>query len=323
LIPSLLSRSQICESAWNRLIGQSLQSVAYGFSFYLDLVCEDWKALVWPSDHQYEIVMPLPVRRKMCKQIVYQPFFCQYLGIFSRSVLSAEQAEVFLRCFSSHFSYVSAYHFHPDNYRLLSGISHSFTELNFVTRTTYWLDFTQDYECIAAGYSRDRRTNLKRGIRANWEVIESSNIHPLISLFVQNHAPKIAGGVDPNAYNVLEATFETMQSIGGAELWYAHRNGVIHAGILIINYSGVSIYLFNAADPIGRRDGARTFLLDQYFRTFTTCSSIFDFESPEIPSIANFYRSFGSVETPYLKISKNQLVPPLRQIQNFRKRLAN
>ena len=34
-------------------------------------------------------------------------------------------------------------------------------------------------------------------------------------------------------------------------------------------------------------------------------SKIFDFEGSMIPTIAEFFRSFGAVQTPYLKVWKN------------------
>ncbi|NIJ54919.1 GNAT family N-acetyltransferase [Dyadobacter arcticus] len=320
MTPLLISRSQINDAAWNKLIEQSGQAVVYGFTFYLDLVCDDWKALIWASEGDYQIVMPLPVRRRLGIQLIHQPLFCQYLGLFSRSELTASQAEIFLRLLSMHFSYISSYHFNPNNYHLFSDLTSQFREFEFHTQFTHWLHLAKDYKSIEKGYTTDRRTNLKKGKNAGWEILESSNIHPLIYLFVQNHAAKIAGGVNPNAYDRLEAIFEKLKLLGIVELHYACKNGVIHAGILIVRCAGKSIYLFNAADVIGRRCNARTFLLDAYFSANAGNSIIFDFESPEIHSIAGFYKSFGCEATPFLKIRKNRLWLPIRKLHKWREK---
>jgi hypothetical protein len=49
--------------------------------WHLDRTAVVWDALVWGD---YEFVMPLPVRKKWGIQYVYQPLFCQQLGIFPK-----------------------------------------------------------------------------------------------------------------------------------------------------------------------------------------------------------------------------------------------
>ncbi|TLV02337.1 GNAT family N-acetyltransferase [Dyadobacter luticola] len=319
MVPTLITRSQICDITWNKLIEHSGQAVVYGFTFYLDLVCESWKALIWPENGDYEIVMPIPVRRKLGIELVYQPLFCQYLGIFSKLELTIEQAAAFCRTLSAHFSYISAYHFNPENFQALQKIRYELNACSFTENATYWLNLGSGYEKIFSKYAKDRWANLKKAKNANWEILKSDRIHPLIFLFVQNHARNISGGVDPSAYNRLEGIFEIMKRLKSTDIWYAHRDGIIHAGILVIRYAGRAIFLFNAADEMGRKLNARTWLLDRYFSDCAGTENLFDFESPEVESISGFYQSFGSERTPYLVMSKNRLWLPFRQLQNLRK----
>ncbi|WP_031527631.1 GNAT family N-acetyltransferase [Dyadobacter crusticola] len=316
--PILLTRSQIDDAAWNALVQDSPQCVIYAFTYYLDIVCVDWKALVYSAGAGYQVVMPLPVRKSFGFELVYQPLFCQYLGLFSRGQITGEQAALFLKALSRHYSYISAYHFNPDNDRLLDGLNKSFPEFQTNTYVTHWLDLTQTYCELSAGFNKDRRKNLRKAEAARWELVASTNIHPLIYLFVSNHSRKIPGGVNPNAFNVLEALHYTFNTRAQAEVWYAAKSGRIHAGILLIRSGGKVIYLFNAADDTGRRENARTFLLDQYFREFCTNAQIFDFESPRVKSISDFYKSLGGEAVPFPGIRKNRLPFPLRQIQEWR-----
>ena len=53
MTPKLITRSQTNDGCWNTLIEQSQQSVLYAFTNYLDLVCQDWNALVWPQTGDY------------------------------------------------------------------------------------------------------------------------------------------------------------------------------------------------------------------------------------------------------------------------------
>jgi len=319
MTPVLVSRSQIPDFRWNDHIRRSKQCVIYAYSFYLDIVSSGWKALVWPSAQDYMIVMPLPVRRKAGKTIVFQPHFCQYLGLFSVNELTAFQLEAFLRSLSVHFPYISAYSFNPENSGMMKVCSSGFNEFEFREQKTYWLRLDQDYEKIYGKYSKDRKLNVKRSKQNHWILQQSEDIRPLVHLFRENHASQIPGGVNPDAYRKLKLLSEQLHLFEKAEIWYAVKNDRIHAGILLVKNSGRVIYLFNAADKTGRKGNARTFILNYYFSAHAGKPLIFDFESPDVSSIASFYESFGGEKKAYFAIRKNGLPFPFRQIQEWRR----
>jgi hypothetical protein len=319
LEPSLLRRTQIDIDCWDDLISRSPQSVIYAHSFYLDIVCQDWQALVWPGTGPYEIAMPVPVRRKFGCTVVYQPLFCQFLGMFSARQLTATQAEAFVKAISANFSYISSYCFNPENTAVLAPFLCNYRQIEPALLTTEWLDLNRGYECIHTHFSEDRKLNVRKSHNQCWNIISFNNIHPVISLFAANHAHTIPGGVSNNAYCLLEKLFEVLCKKGFTDLRYAHREGVLHAGVLFVRYAGRVIYLFNAADETGRLDNARTFLLDQYFRQNAESNLVFDFEAPEKESVLKFYKSFGGKSVPFFRISQNRLPFPFRQICRLRK----
>ncbi|MDQ6478027.1 GNAT family N-acetyltransferase [Dyadobacter sp. LHD-138] len=318
--PLLLSRSEIDDRRWNELIANSGQQVIYGYTTYLDLVCDNWKALVWPAADEYRIVMPLPVKRKWLKEVVQQPLFCQYLGLFSTQAITAMELTLFLRGLSHYFSYISSYHFNPDNSLIVREILPDFPNLIAEENQTHWLSLENAYNKIRDHYSVDRKVNLKRSSAVDWVVQKCDNPQTLIDLFQKHHAAKIPGGVNSSAYALLRQLVQSLKMNNACELWYAVSDGQIHAGAIFARSAGKIIYLFNASDQVGRDGNARTFLLDQFFRENAGESIIFDFESPEIASIAAFYKSFGAVKTSYYVIKKNNLPFPFRQIQNWRVR---
>lgn len=318
--PVLLSRSQINDQRWNELIERSEQRISYGFSWYLDIVCEDWKALVWPSADDPQIVMPLPVIKKWNYTIVQQPLFCQYLGLFSQIELTSEYIVQFLTALSSNFLYISTYSFHPQNYKILQLLLPQFAELKFERNHTNWLSLDKSVEIIQGEYSKNGKLNLKKAEKFNWTLEKSEDILPIINLFKNNHEHKIEHGVTENAYNLLVELFEKLQEKRLAEVWYVSIEDEIHAGAVFIKEGKMAIYLFNASDETGRKGNGRTYLIDQYFKESSKNVVCFDFESPEIESIANFYKSFGGEVTPFITIKKNELPFPLKQIQHLRKK---
>ena len=75
-----IKRDKIDEQKWNEAIAQSVNSLPYAYSWYLDAVAENWAALVLDD---YKTVMPLVWLRKLGIKCLYQPYYCQQLGVFS------------------------------------------------------------------------------------------------------------------------------------------------------------------------------------------------------------------------------------------------
>ena len=318
MVTKLLIRSQVPDAQWDLFIAQSQQRIVYAYSWYLDTVCDDWHAFVWPSAEDFQIVMPVPIKRKVGFKVVQQPLFCQYLGIFSRNELLSDQVNLFLHALFREFSYISTYSFSPHNHTILSPILSRFPALNPVLNHTFWLNLNHS-EKIRSEYSLSRRSNLRQSAKFGWEPIRNSlDMEPIINLFRSNHALGIQGGVDEKAYVLLSRLFEKLIEKQCAELCYAGLNNDIHAGCLFVREGNTTIYLFNAADDTGRKYHARTYLLDKYFARQAGSHLIFDFESPEIRSIASFYESFGAAKIPFISIRQNNLPFPLKLIHRLK-----
>jgi hypothetical protein len=80
-----LKHTEIDKALWDECIAQSVNRRVYAFSWYLDIVCPGWDALVGDN---YMHVFPLTHRRKWGVGYLYQPFFAQQLGLFSRDLLT-------------------------------------------------------------------------------------------------------------------------------------------------------------------------------------------------------------------------------------------
>lgn len=317
--PLLLSRDQIEDTRWNAHINTSKYPVIYAYTWYLDIVSPQWQALVWPSAQNYEIVMPLPIRKKWGFKVMQQPLFCQYLGLFSQTEISEATLSLFLNGLSTQYYYISVYNFHPWHTPLLQKLKAENPELKVQEKTTHWLDIEKPYDALYEGYTNDRKLNLKRSRKYHWNYFESNDIQPLLALFRQNHASKIEG-IKNSAYELLESLTAILLKKEKCKIQYAALADSIHAGILIVENREMGIYIFNAADVVGREGNARTFLLDRYFKDSADRIRLFDFESPEVPGIAKYYASFGGDERIYISIKKNKLPFPFRQLVEWRKR---
>lgn len=303
-----LSRSEVDTAAWDACVMASPQRILYGYSWYLDAVLPDpdwkWTGLVLLDETgQYRAVMPVPLRRKWGVWVVHQPFFCQFLDVFSFDITL--DAVPFLKAVQQQYRYGSVFCLHrlPD---VLTGFD------TVLPQTTHILDLSLGYEAIQRGYNADRKLNLRRALQHGWTVVESTDPEPLIALFRDNHADGIEGGVGVWAYEILRRLFRVLQERGLVTIRYALDKDRIEAGALFVREGNRIIYLFNAASETGRRGNARTLLLDQVIRENAGREHegkpvLFDFESPLKKTVVDSYRSFGAAEDVFTTVRWSRL----------------
>ena len=76
-------RKEIDEAKWDKCISKASNGLIYAYSYYLDGMADNWDALVL---NDYEVVMPLPWRKKFGFYYLYQPAFTAQLGLFGRDI---------------------------------------------------------------------------------------------------------------------------------------------------------------------------------------------------------------------------------------------
>jgi hypothetical protein len=128
---------QINKKSWDACITRSINGISYAYSWYLDLACPGWDALV---EGDYECVMPLPNRSKFGIRYVYPPYFIQQLGLFSTEILSEERVHTFLQAIPSSFRYVQ------QNLNTFNKLKHDGFEVK--QRLTHELDLIPAYALL-------------------------------------------------------------------------------------------------------------------------------------------------------------------------------
>lgn len=78
---------------YDNTLKRSFNANVLAYSWYLDLVCDDWDLLV---EGDYETVCPLPIHKKAGITTVYQPRYAPFLGVFSSQHLPSEKVRKFL-----------------------------------------------------------------------------------------------------------------------------------------------------------------------------------------------------------------------------------
>jgi len=98
-----LKHNEINKKKWDDAISLAFNSNVYAYSWYLDIACKSWDALV---EGDYDRVMPVPVATRCGTSIAYTPQFTDQLGVYSRNKLSSSIVDAFLNALPQKFKFI-------------------------------------------------------------------------------------------------------------------------------------------------------------------------------------------------------------------------
>src|ERR1700722_3468437 len=151
-----LKHTEIDKAKWDVCIANSFNKNIYANSWYLDVVCPAWEALI---DGDYQAVMPLTCNKKYGINYLYQPYFTQQLGILGMDELSNEKMNEFLNAIPSQFRLIEI------NLNINNSIQNK--EFEIKNLPTHLLNLNQSYEAIYSNYSDNLKRNLSKASKAN------------------------------------------------------------------------------------------------------------------------------------------------------------
>ena len=288
-----IHREHLDEEKYNQCIDSSLQSKIYAFSWYLDIVCEQWGVLVL---HDYDAVMPVPWRKKYGIKYVYPPFWVLQLGVFSNEVIDENE---FLTPLFNKFKFVELRMNTCNNFELYP----EFLQLKQCQK----LVFNTTYSSTLSHYRKDRKKDLQKAAAA--DLIEKWNDHPsnLIQLF-KNNIGKRTPNIKETDYENLEKLIAICieKKIGEILSVYDKENKLV-ASVFLLKHKNSITKLISSTDLNYRKNGANTFLIDRVIFKYHKDFSVFNFGGSSIKSVASFSKSFGAETEKYHQLKMNKL----------------
>lgn len=281
---------------WDDCISRSFNGMIYAYSWYLNVVCRKWEALI---EDDYESVFPLTAGRKYGFDYLYQPFFAQQLGVFSKNEPDNDLVERFLSVIPSKYRFIEI---NLNTHNKVSSVNHSMK-----TSLTLELILIKAYEDHYKNYSNNAKRNIKRAIENNLKVVKKIEPEKIIELFRKNKGREFAD-LKGRQYAMLDQLMHIIIQKGKGQVWgvYTIENNLC-AGAFFIESNEKVIFLFSGVNSEAKSNGAMSFLIDQFIKENSEKSLVLDFEGSSDPGLSRFYRSFGSKESVYLQIRKNDL----------------
>lgn len=289
-----IHREHLDEEKYNQCIETSIQSKIYAFSWYLDIVCDQWSVLVLDD---YEAVMPVPWRKKYGFTYVYQPLWVLQLGLFSKTASFAELE--FINELNNRFKYIEL--------RLnIDNSLQNFTSLSSLN-TFQYLDLEDSYEILSKKFNRNRRRELKKAEQANLRTLWGDQPEKLVVMFEKNIGDRIKK-ISEKDYIKLRKLIRYIVSKGLGEILtvYDSKERPVASGFFLFHKHKVT-ELVCATDLNNRSNGANTFLIDRALFKYQKSYHIFDFGGSSMKTIANYYKSFGANTYKYQFLKVNSL----------------
>jgi hypothetical protein len=296
-----LKHNQIDKAKWDECINHSPNRIVYAQSWYLDVVSKGWEALVAAD---YETVMPLTHGNKYGITYLFQPFFTQQLGVFSRKEANQNLVDMFLNSIPAKFKFIDI--------ALNKGNNCQLGEFQTKNNVNYELKLDKSYSEIAKGYSSNTKRNINKAAQNKLSVILDVSTAKLIQLF-RNNLGKGIKNIKDGHYQLLKQIMDRSLLELNGEIYGVNSNdGKLCAGAFFLKSYDSFIFLFSATNDESKENGAMFLIIDQFIRKHADEKIILDFEGSNIKSLARFYKSFGADEFNYLRIKKNNLPRLLR-----------
>ncbi len=309
-------QDDINRAKWDMCVDEAFNGLIYAKSWFLDIVCDEWDALV---ENDYEKIFPLVHRSRWGIGYLYQPPFTQQLGLFSKTLLTEESVAAFIAAIPKQYRFIEI------NLNTLNKVDPgTFPSENWVTHE---LDLIKPHDQLVRNYSENLRRNLKKSESEGLTVTRNVKPEEVIQLFRENRGKLLHGLKDEDYGRLTRIVYSGIYK--GVVLTYGvyDPRNTLCAGAIFLQSNRKIIFLFSGLNETGRQTGAMALLIDTFIREHQNRHLTLDFEGSNDPGLARFYKSFGSSVVTYPHLAINKLNPlagfVVTMVKKLRKGQAN
>jgi len=279
----------IDKNKYDTCVANSIQSKIYAFSWYLDAVTETWDVLILGD---YEAVMPLPKRKKYGINYVFQPYWIQHLGVFSKNVLPADELKLFLSRIPKKIKFI--------NYNI------NFKAKATKARINYILPLQVDYNELFSNFSKLRKRSILKAQKAGLVLKTIVEWEPVLNLSKQKLQQDFK--ISFAASLKLEKLFNKAKQLNKLKILaaYSKNDALVGGAFFMVSYNRIT-YLFSVINKEGRELQAMSFILDTIIKEYASTKFVLDFEGSMLPGIARFIKSFNPQKEVYYQLKKWRL----------------
>lgn len=291
-------------SKWDDCIKNSFNGNVFAFSWFLDITCESWDALV---EGDYVSVMPLPVKKRFGLSSIYTPNFATHLGIFSSEALSSQKVLKFLKSIPSNFLKINlAFN---NNNKLEPNHRFEIRE-----NTNFALDLIQPYSRLQAKYKKPTQAKIEQARTKGISISEGVNSHEFLTLLMQTKSNTVQNEIQEiqtlRKLIAINIRFRLGILLGA----YSAQNSLVAAGFIVSGLNrNTFISLLSTTE--GDESNAAYMLIDHFINAYSQKNTVLDIHKNTTHKNHKALEEFGATNSSYSSIAMNRLPWPFSKLK--------
>ena len=302
-----LEHKKINKKKWDECISNAGNSSVFVYSWYLDVVCEDWSALVL---NDYEAVFPIASKSKYKINYVYQPFFTRYFGVFSKQKISAKLISEFVEAIPEKFKYME--------FCLQEGQTVSSKAFEFNEKKYQLLDFNMKHEILFKEYSDNAKRNIKKAIKAGLKIRPDIAPEKIVQLFKTTKGNELEV-FSPQDYRTLIQLMDMCNDLKKGQSIAIYDGDKLCAAAFFMFSNNRFTFLKSGVTDDGKAKGAMHLLFDYFIKENSGKKYQLDFGGSSVENVARFYKNFGAKDCLYLQVKRNNLPALVKWVKSLKK----
>ncbi|MFL5765642.1 MAG: GNAT family N-acetyltransferase [Bacteroidia bacterium] len=299
-----VNRKNINIQKWDALVSGSSNTSIFGYSWYLDAVCENWGALIMD---EYEAVFPLVFRSRYNISYVYQPFFTRYFGVFAKGKVTAKTMKEFLEEIPAKFRFVDICIPAVIDVPGFTAKEKKFQEL----------DMAAKHAELSKAYSDNAKRNIKKALKAGLKIRPDIAPEKVVNLFRSTKGGELEIFKPEDYKRLIRLMNACNASKKGQSIAVYDGEKLCAAGFFMFS-NGRFTFLKSGVTEEGKAKGAMHLLFDYFILQNSGRKYILDFGGSSVDGVARFYRNFGAKDCVYLQLQKNNLPRLVKWVKSLK-----
>jgi hypothetical protein len=298
-----LTNEEINFVKWDNCINNAHNGNIYAFSWYLDIISEQWEGLVL---NDYSAVMPVIHGKKGPFHYAYSDLFTRQLGVFSTELLREEIVNAFLKKLSSIYRIFSI------NLNKYNNVGKSVFHQKY--NPTYEFDIIERYTTIKGRYSPETQRAIEKAREHKVSVIKNIRPNDFIDLISRKDVLS-SNKARRKELDKLRKIIAFVFRHGLGEIYVAFTaENQLCAACLFLKSNRKSNLIYSAITPEGQQIYAMHYLIDYYIKKHAEQTLTLNFENINIPAKEEFCKGFGASKFFYVNVFDDRLSIPEKLI---------
>ncbi len=302
-----VEHKKINKNKWDDCINNSSNPSIFVYSWYLDVVCKDWSALILGD---YEAVFPLATKSKYKIDYIFQPFFTRYFGLFTSSKMTDKLVSDFLNAIPSKFKYIE-FCLHESN-------SVSSKRMETSEKKFQVLDLNSTHEALQKSYSDNAKRNIKKAVKAGLKIRPDIAPEKIVNLFKTTKGNELEVFALED-YKTLIKLMDNCNDFKKGQSIAIYDGDKLCAAAFFMFSNNRFTFLKSGVTEEGKAKGAMHLLFDYFIQNNSGKKYQLDFGGSSVENVARFYKNFGAKDCVYLQVKQNNLPKLVKWVKSLKK----